>query len=86
MVSKSAPKGPAVYIVDPLVKWNKALWGSCSSSNPVWQLHIQVIVTCKFTTDLAEVVFMSLCCPQGQKFALLVQTNLYDCSWCSFHS
>jgi len=25
MVSKSAPKGPAVYIVDPLVKWNKAL-------------------------------------------------------------
>jgi len=66
MVSKSAPKGPTVYIVDPLVKCCKALWGSYSYSNPVWQLHIQVIVTCKFTTDLTEVVFMSLCCPQDR--------------------
>lgn len=59
MVSKSAPKGPDIHIVDPLVEW--PYFGIMPSGVHVVS-SLADAHTCdyKFKADLAEALFMSL--------------------------
>jgi len=61
VVSISAPKGPDIHIVDPLVEW-PYIGIKPSGVHVVSSLAVAHTGDYKFTADLAEVVFMSLCC------------------------